>query len=80
MKVKTISVTYGRKFNLGNYESAELSTTIWADLDDELEEDVAGKLWNAAKREVRRQVVPLLESRKAGNNKHTESFMGVEVE
>jgi hypothetical protein len=34
MKVKTISVTYGRKINLGDYNSAEIGLTLWADLDE----------------------------------------------
>ena len=81
MKVKTISVTYGRKFNLGNYESVELSTTMWADVEDEdAAAVVSAKLWAHAKTEVKREAVPLLEQRKAGNNKHAEKFMGVEVE
>ena len=40
MKVDKISVTYSRKFNLGNYESLELSATLWVDLepDDDVEQ------------------------------------------
>lgn len=34
MKVKTISVTYGRKINLGDYNSAEIGLTLWADLEE----------------------------------------------
>lgn len=40
MKVKTIAVTYGRKLNLGDYNSAHSELTVWADLeegDNELE-------------------------------------------
>ena len=33
LRIKTISVTYGRKLNLGNYESAHSEVAIWADLD-----------------------------------------------
>jgi hypothetical protein len=34
VKVRTISVTYGRKINLGNYNSCEVGLSIWADLDE----------------------------------------------
>jgi hypothetical protein len=34
MIIKTISVTYGRKVNLGNYNGAEASLTLWADLQE----------------------------------------------
>lgn len=33
MRIKTIAVTYGRKFNLGNYNSLNIEVTAWADLD-----------------------------------------------
>lgn len=32
MNVKTIAVTYGRKVNLGNYESLNIEVSAWADL------------------------------------------------
>lgn len=35
MRPKMISVTYGRKFNLGDYNSAEIAVTLWADLDQD---------------------------------------------
>lgn len=34
MKIKTVHVEYGRKFNLGDYNSAEISVSTWADLED----------------------------------------------
>lgn len=33
MKVKTVSVTYDRKFNLGDYNSASVGVTLWADVE-----------------------------------------------
>jgi len=33
MRIKTISVTYERKLNLGDYNSATIGATLWADLD-----------------------------------------------
>lgn len=33
-KVDKIAVTYGRKLNLGNYESATVETSAWVDLEE----------------------------------------------
>ena len=33
MQLKTISVTYGRKMNLGDYNSVHTEVSLWADLD-----------------------------------------------
>lgn len=34
MILKTISATYDRKLNLGDYNSAHIAMTLWADLED----------------------------------------------
>lgn len=34
MKLNTISVTYGRKLNLGDYNSSHVEMSLWADLED----------------------------------------------
>jgi nitrogen regulatory protein PII-like uncharacterized protein len=39
MNIRTISVVYTRKFNLGNYNSSELSCSLWAQIDPEEDED-----------------------------------------
>jgi len=39
MNIKTIAVTYSRKFNLGNYNSAELSVSLWSQIDPEEDEE-----------------------------------------
>ena len=66
MRCKTVSVSYTRKINLGDYNSAEASCTIWAELDYALNEDIGEgmdaamrDLWTAAKNNVKAQVVPL---------------------
>lgn len=33
MRVKTIAVVYGRKLNLGDYNSVSIEVSLWADLD-----------------------------------------------
>lgn len=64
MKVKTISVVYGRKFNLGNYESAEIACTMWADLDDgESPEEKTQELYGKAKDAVKAQALPVVKDR-----------------
>ena len=34
MKLKTITVTYGRKLNLGDYNSSHVEMSLWAELDE----------------------------------------------
>ena len=64
MKITTISVTYGRKFNLGNYESVHLEETVWADLDEEDEAaDVEDYLYAFAKHGVKAAALPLIQHR-----------------
>ncbi len=78
--VKTVSVQYGRKLNLGDYNSAEISITVWADLDED--EDVQGALdtlYQQAKENVKKQALPLLKSEPASLN-YRETFLGTPVE
>ena len=64
MKVKTISVTYGRKWNLDNYESATVEATAWADLDDgESEAEATTQLFAMAKAQVKAESACMLEGR-----------------
>lgn len=64
MRVKTVSVSYTRKINLGNYNSAEVGATLWAEL--EPGEDIGdgmhnamNDLWTACKANVKAQLIPL---------------------
>lgn len=43
MQLKTISVTYGRKFNLGDFNSIHSEITLWADLDEGDDEALAAE-------------------------------------
>lgn len=66
MNLKTVSVTYGRKFNLGDYNSATVDCTLWADLDPEEDEAAAmTALWEMAKNNVKAQALPLLQKQMA---------------
>jgi hypothetical protein len=40
MLIRTIAVSYSRRFNLENYNSVELSTSMWARISDYEDEDV----------------------------------------
>jgi len=39
MHITTIAVSYSRKFNLGNFNSVDLSCSLWAQIDAEEDED-----------------------------------------
>lgn len=66
MKINTVSVVYERKFNLGDYNSAHIGITLWADLeDDESPEEVRAILFEQAKAEVRAQALPVIQHQKA---------------
>jgi len=61
MLLNSVSITYGRKVNLGDYNNANIEVTLGADL--ELGDDlhaVMQDLWAMAKANVRAQVLPLL--------------------
>ncbi len=61
MLLNSVSITYGRKVNLGDYNNANIEVTIGADVElgDDLHE-VMQELWTMAKANVRAQVLPLL--------------------
>lgn len=78
--IKTVSVQYGRKLNLGDFNSAEISVTIWADLDEDEDAQAAlDVLYAQAKDNVKKQAMPLLKAEPISLN-YRESFMGVPVE
>lgn len=60
-RITGISVTYGRKFNLGDFNSAHLEISLYAELDeDDSPEDARAQLWADAKASVKEQALPLL--------------------
>lgn len=64
--IKTVSVTYERKFNLGDFNSAAIGCTLWADVTEEQDLDAAmSGLWGMAKENVRVQALPLVQKQKA---------------
>jgi hypothetical protein len=75
--VKTVSVTYGRKFNLGDYNSATVDCTIWADVapDEDLNQAMQD-LWSMAKENVKSQSMPIVSK---ANANVQEAFLGLPV-
>jgi len=64
MRVKSVHVTYGRKWNLDHYESAEVGIDVWGQVGPgESAADVAAVLWQFCKEEVATQSLPLLVKR-----------------
>lgn len=60
MRIRTVSVTYGRKLNLGNYNSANISLTLWADIDaTEDPSEVTPRLQEGCRQFVRDEVMRL---------------------
>jgi hypothetical protein len=78
-KIKTVSVTYGRKFNLGDYNSATIDCTLWADVDEGENLDQAmHDLWSCAKENVKAQSLPLL-NKNGSNSNIKEAFLGLPI-
>lgn len=64
MRVTTISATYGRRFNLGDYNSLYLEAALTADLDDTDDPEAAhAELFALVKATVKAQAVPVLKRR-----------------
>ncbi|BAY95265.1 MULTISPECIES: hypothetical protein [unclassified Tolypothrix] len=62
MDIKTIAVTYHRKFNLGDYESLELGCSLWAQIDPEEDaEGVTQFLYQQAKASVKEAARPVIQ-------------------
>ncbi len=78
--VKTVSVTYGRKANLGDYNSATVDCTIWADVDegDNLDQDM-NDLWDMAKANVKAQLLPLVKPNNGSGNM-AKAFLGLSIQ
>lgn len=54
MKLKTVSVTYARKLNLGDYNSVHSEVSLWADLEEGDDEAIAAE---ALRQMARNQVM-----------------------
>lgn len=78
MNINQVSFTYGRKFNLGDYNSAHVECTVSADLESGESEAVAiAKCAELAKAAVRDNAMPLFAKQTATAK---EVFAGLPVE
>lgn len=67
MDIKTISVTYLRKINLGQYNSIELGMTAWADIGaDENAQTCASALRAYCRENARSEALQLIEAIRSG--------------
>jgi hypothetical protein len=63
MKFTTVSVSYYRKFNLGNFESLDLGCSLWAQVEDGEDADgVTQFLYLQAKASVKQAAMPVLKA------------------
>lgn len=68
MQITTITVTYGRKVNLGDYNSLNLEVTLGAGLEPEEEyEPALSRLWEIARESVKEQAVRATKKREASH-------------
>jgi len=79
MKIKTISVEYKRKFNLGDYNSADLACTLWADLEENEDlQQVLQELSCIARDNVKERALPLVG--RITNDNFKQMFQGLPIE
>ncbi len=80
MKIKTVSVNYERKINLGDFNSAAVGCTIWADVDEgeDLNQSMHN-LWTMATENVKAKMSAVVPS-KNGSVTTKEFFLGLPVE
>jgi hypothetical protein len=70
MKIGTVSISYSRKFNLGNYESLELGCSLWAQVEEEEDaEGVVQFLYHQAKASVKSAAIPVIKANEFQMNK-----------
>ncbi|MGL5062637.1 MAG: hypothetical protein ACRC62_21890 [Microcoleus sp.] len=78
MKPTSISVSYDRSFNLGNYESVKIGAQMWAQIDeDEAVEDVMAYCFEQCKLSVKDNVPPHYQPQPT--TKTTGKISGIEV-
>lgn len=77
MKIKSVSVKYSRKLNLGDFNSVEVSCDIWAQMEPGDDESTSmHELWEMAKANVKAQ---LLGAKTGANTTTKNTFLGKPV-
>jgi hypothetical protein len=81
LRVNTVSFDYTRKFNLGNFESVEISVTQWASVDEKEDANqVIAFLAEQCKNHVKANIPPRYSRQgtpPAAREKHTVAGMEV---
>lgn len=78
MNITEITITYGRKFNLGNYEQLHIDLSLTAQLDETDDATQAQtELFSIAKSQVRGQALPVITH---GKNGVVEAFLSLPEE
>lgn len=80
MRVKTVSVSYERKINLGDFNSATVGMSAWADVDPEDDlSQVNNALFDMVKRNVKQQVLPLVDKAAKATAETVQFYAGLRV-
>jgi hypothetical protein len=78
-RVKTVSVTYGRKVNLGDWSSGNVEVTIWADVKGEDLDSCMKSLWEMAIANVKLRVKSMTKKGNVPNIDMSETFLGLPI-
>ena len=85
MRVKSVSVTYSRKINLGDFNSAEASATVWVQLEpyEQIGENLdfaMRDMWQMLENNVKQKLAPLAKPRDETVVTETKKlFLGIPV-
>lgn len=81
MKLACVTITYGRKINLGDYQSANLEVTLSATPEPgDTAASIEAALWKHAKAQVKAQAEILLASDRDKALKLERTFNGVPID
>mgnify|MGYP001476270486 CR=1 FL=1 len=81
MKIKTVSVRYERKVNLGDFNSIMGQCALFAELDPGDNEDTVMKaLWEMAKENVKAAILPAVKEHNLSLAEIKEMYLGLPVE
>lgn len=81
-KIKMVSVSYERKFNLGEYESLGIEVQLWADLDPEasVADETIRRMIEKARQHVKEQAMPAILKSTRYNLQKQRAVAGVTVD
>lgn len=81
MKLKTISIRYERKLNLGDFNSIMGQCALFAELDPGDDEDVVSHaLWEMAKENVKAAILPAVKEHNLSVAEIKEMYLGLPKE